>query len=448
LGLTLRGKYFKHLFDLCRKWIKNAARAGFGLGAGLTSAQFLFCCTFDLSMNTPVREFFPGRRNVPAVVTAVLALLTLAGCNRTPPVVAAPPHAVAAATAVAKDVPRYVDALGQATASESVNIVSQVEGQIVQMPFKQGSMVNAGDVLAVIFAPPFQAMVNQADGQLTADQATLVVAEKLVARSKSLLPEKLVSQQQYDADAAVADQLSGKVKVDEAQLDLAKINLDYTTIKAPVSGMVGTFRINVGNVVKADDLPITTIETMDPIYVDCVVSVSSFPALRKYFDQNGGHLPVHVASQSDPDQARDGNLTILGNAIAGLTGTASLRATLPNADRLFWPNEPVRARIFLETVKDAVLVPATAVQLSQQGQFVFVIKPGSAGKPATTEKRMVQTGQGQDDGTIVITSGLTAGEQVVVAGQIFLLPDMPVEVEELDGKTLAAPAAANSAPKS
>ena len=399
-------------------------------------------------MNTPARESFPFRRGAPAVVLAVLALLTLAGCNRTPPVAAIPPHSVAAATAVAKDVPRYVDALGQATASESVNIVSQVEGQITEMPFKQGSMVNAGDVLAVIYQPPFQAMVNQADGQLTADQATLTVAQKLVARSKSLLPEKLVSQQQYDADAAVADQLSGKVKVDEAQLDLAKINLDYTTIKAPVGGMVGTYRINVGNVVKADDLPITTIETMDPIYVDFVVSVTNFPTLRKYFGLGGDALAVHVVSLSDPDQARDGNLTILGNAIAGNTGTASLRATLPNADRLFWPNEPVRVRIFLETIKDAVLVPLPAVQLSQQGPFVFVIvPPKQAGDPPTAEKRIVQTGQAEDNGLVVITSGLKAGEQVVVVGQLFLLPDAPVTVAELDGKSLAPAAAAPEAPK-
>jgi multidrug efflux system membrane fusion protein len=352
---------------------------------------------------------------------------------------------VSAATAVAQDAPRYVDALGQTTAYESVNIVSQVEGQIVRMPFDQGSLVKKGDVLAVIYQAPFQANLDQASGQLAADEATLKLAESQVERSKPLLPENLVSQQVYDGYVSLVDQLKGKVQVDIAQQQLAQINLDYTTITAPVDGMVDTYKINVGNVVSVNNQSITTIERMDPIYVDFVISVSDFPTLRKYFMQNGGALPVHVASLSAPDQARDGNLTILGNAIAGTTGTASLRATLPNADRLFWPNEPVRVRIFLETIKNAVLVPVPAVQLSQQGPFVFVIvPPKKAGDPPTAEKRMVTTGQAQDDGRVVIASGLQAGEQVVVVGQIFLLPDAPVTVADLDGKPLPAPPASQN----
>jgi multidrug efflux system membrane fusion protein len=372
-----------------------------------------------------------------------VAAACLAGCSRPPAAPVVTPHAVSAATATSRDVPRYVDALGQATAYESVNIVSQVEGQIVEMPFQQGALVKAGDELAKIYQPPFQAMVNEMDGELSSDEASLKLAQSQVDRSKPLLSGNLVSEQTYDGYVSQVDQLKGKVKVDQAQLDLAQINLNYTNITAPVDGMVGTYNINVGNVVKVNDLPITTIQRMDPIYVDFVVSVTNFPTLRKYFDQNGGGLPVHVASQSNPDQERDGNLTILGNAIAGETGTVSLRAELPNADRLFWPNEPVRVRIFLETLKDAVLVPLQAVQLSQQGQFVFVVKPpAKAGDPPTAEKRPVETGQAQDDGQVVITSGLKAGEVVVVEGEIFLLPDAPVQVQDLDGKTVAQPAAA------
>jgi len=393
-------------------------------------------------MNNLYRMRSGGHRDVLTAVLGVVAAC-LAGCSKPPAAPAVPPHAVSAATAISRDVPRYVDALGQATAYESVNIVSQVEGQIVEMPFQQGALVKAGDELAKIYQPPFQAMVNEMDGEMSSDEASLKLAQSQVDRSKPLLSGNLVSEQTYDGYVSQVDQLKGKVKVDQAQLDLAQINLNYTNITAPVDGMVGTYNINVGNVVKVNDLPITTIERMDPIYVDFVVSVTNFPTLRQFFDQDGGGLPVHVASQSNPEQARDGNLTILGNAIAGTTGTASLRAELPNADRLFWPNEPVRVRIFLETLKDAVLVPLQAVQLSQQGQFVFVVKPpAKAGDPPTAEKRMVQTGQAQDDGLVVITAGLKAGEVVVVEGEIFLLPDAPVLVQDLDGKTVAQPAAA------
>ncbi|MGA2052061.1 MAG: efflux RND transporter periplasmic adaptor subunit [Opitutales bacterium] len=383
-----------------------------------------------------------------AAWASLLALAMLGGCSRAPEVPPPPPHAVSAATAVAQDVPHYLDALGQTTAFESVDIVSQVEGQIVKMPFKQGSLVKKGDVLAVIYQPPFQAVLDQAIGQLAADEAELKLAESQVTRSEPLLSGNLVSQQVFDGYKALVDQLKGKIQVDIAQQQLAQINLDYTTIKAPVDGMVDTYRINVGNVVSVNNQTITTVERMDPIYVDFVVSVTNFPTLRKYFDQNGGSLSVHVASLSDPDQARDGNLTILGNAIAGITGTASLRATLPNADRLFWPNQPVRVRIFLETIKNAIMVPLQAVQLSQQGQFIFVIAPPKKpGDPPTAEKRLVETGQAQDDGRVVITSGLKAGEEVVVEGQLFLLPDAPVTVADLDGKSLTPPAdAANGTP--
>jgi multidrug efflux system membrane fusion protein len=369
---------------------------------------------------------------------ALLALAALAGCSPPPPVVVAPPRAVSAATAVARDVPRYIDALGQTTAYEAVKIVAQVEGQIVEMPFKQGSLVKKNDVLAVIYQAPFQSMVDQVSGQLAADQATLKLAQSQVDRSKPLLSGNLVSQQQFDGYQSLVDQLKGRVQVDIAQQQMAQINLDYTTIKAPVDGMVGTYKINVGNVVKVNDAPITTIERMDPIYVDFVVSVADFPQVKKYYLLNDGQLPVHVESLSGAGTGRDGNLTILDNAIAQGTGTAALRATLPNADLKFWPNEPVRVRIFLETVKQAVLIPSAAVQLSQQGQFVFVITPGKAGSPPTVQKRSIQTGQLQDDGEVVITSGLSGGEQVVVTGQIFLLPDAAVQVADLDGKPTAA----------
>jgi len=376
--------------------------------------------------------------------------LFLAGCGqKTPDAPQMPPALVTAATALKQDVPLYLDTIGQTAAYEAVNVVSQVEGQIVEMPFTQGAMVNQGDVLVQIFKPPFEAALAKAQGQVKSDEANLALAKLQVTRSEPLLSGNLISQQQYDAYKAQADALAGQLESDQGSLQTAQINLNYATITAPVNGMVGTFKINVGNVVKVNDLPITTIQRMDPIYADFVVPVTDFPSVQEHYQQHHGVLPVHVESLSDATRALEGNLTILGNAVSSTTGTVNVRTTLANPDQVFWPNQPVRARIILDTLTDAVLIPDEAVQLDQEGQFVFVVVPGQAGAPSTVAQRMVDLGQLQPNGLRVISSGVKPGEIVVVRNQLFLQPGMPVQVAELDGKNLMpapAPAAGGAAP--
>jgi multidrug efflux system membrane fusion protein len=358
-----------------------------------------------------------------------------------------PPSMVTAATAVAKDVPLYLDTIGQTTAYESVNIVSQVEGQIVEMPFTQGTMVQKGDVLVEIYKPPFEAAVEKAAGAVATDKANLTLAQYQMDRSAPLLKGSLISKQQYDSYVAQVDATKGQLQSDEGDLATAQINLDYATIIAPVDGMVGTYNINVGNVVKVNDVAITTIQQMDPLYADFVVAVTDFPEVVKYFKQYNGRLPVHVESLSDASRSLEGNLTILGNAIAASTGTVTVRTTLANPDQLFWPNQPVRARIILDTLKDAVLVPDEAVQLNQQGRYVFVVAPPkAAGGMATVEQRPVEIGQLQEGSLRVVTSGVKAGEVVVVRNQLFLQPGGEVVVESLDGKDLMPAAGPGGAP--
>jgi len=393
-------------------------------------------------MNAPC-FICPTPARLAGVLLGAAALAALAGCEKPKPMSltmpALPPRSVSAATVVARDVPQYLEAEGQTTASQSVNIVAQVDGKIVDMPFQQGAMVKKGDLLAKIFANPFEAAVKKAQGQVATDNANLKLAQDTLDRNKLLLPEKMVSQQQIDTFTAQVDALKGQLEVDEALLQTAQINLDYSTITAPIDGMVGTYRINVGNVIKANDLPITTIQTMSPIYADFVVSESDFPTVRKYYDANGGKLKVHVASLSDAKAEEDGELSILGNAIAAPTGTVSLRAVLPNDHLVFWPNQPVHVRILLDTLHDAVVVPEPSVLISQQGEFVFVVgTPAKPGDMPPAEMRLVETGQTQDDGMKVITSGLKPGEQVVVQGQVFLAPTMPLIVTQLDGNPTAA----------
>lgn len=211
---------------------------------------------------------FPSPPRCAWALPLVAFLALLAACSKPNTAASAmpamPPKAVTAATAITRDVPQYLDADGVTTASQSINIVSQVEGQIVEMPFQQGSMVKKGDKLAVIFQPPFEAAVKKAEGQVATDNANLKLANDTLERNKLLLPQKLVSQEQIDTFSAQVDALQGQLEQDQALLQTAQINLDYTTITAPVDGMVGTFRINVGNVVKVNDVPITTIQTMHP----------------------------------------------------------------------------------------------------------------------------------------------------------------------------------------
>jgi multidrug efflux system membrane fusion protein len=386
-----------------------------------------------------------------ASALSVCALLAwLSGCEKPKPVTltlpALPPRAVSVATVTTRDVPQFLDAQGQTTAFQSVMVVSQVDGEIIDLPFQQGAMVKKGDKIAQIFPDLYDAAVKKAEGQVASDTANLKLAEDTVERNKLLLPDKQISQQQYDTFVAQVEALKGQLEVDQALLKTAQINLSYTNITAPIDGMVGTYRINAGNVIKANDLPITTIQTMTPIYVDFSISESDFPTVRKYFDANGGKLQVHVTSLSDNKAQQDGELTILGNAVAAPTGTVSLRATLSNDKLLFWPNQPVDVRILLDTLHGAVVVPESAVLMSQQGEFVFVAAaPAKSGNMPAAEMRLVQTGQTQDDGMKVITSGLKPGEQVVVVGQVFLAPTMPLIISELDGKPTAAAQAAPGA---
>ncbi len=394
-----------------------------------------------------LRYFFRSLRR-PGVWAVAGLLAAMTGCEKPKPVTLTmpvlPPRAVSVATVTTRDVPQFLAADGQTTASQSVNIVSQVEGQIKEMPFQQGTLVKKDDILVQIDPELFDAAVKRAQGQVETDAANYKLANGTLERTKLMLPEKLVSQQQIDVLDAQLAAIKGQQAVDEAILTTARINLAYTTIRAPIDGMVGTFRINVGNVVKVNDVPITTIQTMSPIYADFSISETDFPLLRKYFDANNGKLPVMVISLSDAKQQQSGELTILSNAVAAPTGSVMLRATLPNSDRLFWPNQPVQVRILLDTLRNAVVVPEDSILMSQQGEFVFVV--GKAAKPGDlppAEMRVVQTGQTQDDGMKVITSGLKPGEQVVVEGQLFLAPTMPLIVKTLDGKDVApAPGAA------
>lgn len=360
-------------------------------------------------------------------MAATLALLT-AGCGPEPiQPKGPPPRTVTANPVTTGDVPFYLDTLGRATAFESVDIVSQVSGQIVGLHFEQGAMVQEGDLMATIFQPPYEAAVEQAQGALQEAQAQLAIDELKMERSRPLVPEKLISEQDFQALVAQVESDRGAVQQAEGQLLAAEVNLGYTEIRSPVSGMAGIYQINLGNVVSAGLAEtLTTVLQMDPIYVDFIVPESSFEQVRMYFDQHGGKLAVRANYLSDASKSRMGEAVILGNAVGSETGTVNLRAVFKNADGFLWPNQPLGIRVILTTLKGALLAPANCVGIGQNGRFVFVIDEAKG----TVEQRTVEVGQRQDDGKIVIKSGVKPGEKLVGEGLDFLRSGMNVIVTD------------------
>ncbi|HZA37602.1 MAG TPA: efflux RND transporter periplasmic adaptor subunit [Candidatus Baltobacteraceae bacterium] len=313
---------------------------------------------------------------------------------------------VLVAKVVTKDVPLYLDEIGTCAAYETVQVQAQVSGQIITRDFQDGSDVKKGDLLFTIDPRPYQAVLDQAKAQAALDQATLKRQEDLRAR-------KVISQQDYDTAVANAQK-------SQATAEAAQVNLDYCYIKSPINGRVGLRNVDVGNLVGPSTPSLVTIQGLDPIYTDFTVSETDLPLVRRYL--GGSNVKVETRSPDGSTPPRTGDLYFIDTAVQPGAGTVKARAVTPNPDRAFWPSEFVRVRFILEKLKDANLVPSQAVQISQNGPFIFVVKPDN-----TVDMRQVKPGQRQDGDMQVIENGLNAGETVVVTGQLALAPGTKVE---------------------
>src|SRR5256886_744729 len=310
------------------------------------------------------------------------------------------------AKVVTKDVPVYRDEIGTCAAYETVQVQAQVSGQIIARHFQDGSDVKQGDPLFTIDPRPYQATLDQAKAQAALDQATLKRQEDLRAR-------KVISQQDYDT--AVANS-----RKSQAAAEAAQVNLDYCYIKSPINGRVGLRNVDVGNLVGPSSPPLVIIQGLDPIYTDFTVSETDLPLVRRYL--GGPNVKVETMSPDKTMPPRTGDLYFIDTAVQPGAGTVKARAVTPNPDRALWPSEFVRVRFILDKLKDAALVPSQAVQISQSGPFVFVLRPDN-----TVDLRQVKPGQRQEGDTIVIESGLKAEETVVVTGQLALAPGTKVD---------------------
>jgi len=323
---------------------------------------------------------------------------------------AAPAIPVTDGKAETKDVPVFVTGIGTVQAYNSVSVKSRVDGQITKVFFKEGEEVKAGDPLVQIDPRPFQAALEQAIATKEKDEAQLQGALLNLDRYAKLVIPGYQSRQSYEDQKATVGQLRGAVKADQALIDNAQLNLDYTLVRAPIDGRTGQRMIDIGNYIQgAQSTNLVIIAQLKPIFVSFTVPQESLDDIR----QNQSKAPLDVVAYGSDDRSvlSTGKLTLIDNQVDVATGTIHLKATFENTDERLWPGEFVNARLILSMRRNAVTVPAPTVMQGPQGAYVYVIKPDS-----TVEHRDVQVAMTQD-GLAVVDKGLAEGEHVVVDGQ-------------------------------
>lgn len=329
------------------------------------------------------------------------------------------PVPVLVAAASTQDVPIYLDALGTVQAFNLVSIRAMVDGPLVEVRFKEGQDVAAGDVLARIDPRPFQASLDSAVAKKQQDEANLANAKLDAARYAKLVASNYSSAQQADTARAQVAQVDAQVRGDQAQIDTARTQLSYATILAPISGRVGLRQVDTGNIVHPSDAtPITVITQLKPISVVFTLPQQSLPQVAQAMEVGMPEVTAVRAGAAAPPGGQNGErgvidrgkLAVLDNQVDPATGTIKLKATFPNDGLKLWPGGFVNVRMLVRTETAAVTVPTAAIQRGPQGAYVFVIKPDN-----TAERRQVKLGH-EDDTLAIVASGIVSGDQVVVDG--------------------------------
>lgn len=381
-------------------------------------------------------------------IAAAVALgmgFLLAGCSRegnaapagSSASLAAPAVPVSVASALQMDVPIDVRAIGTIEPYSNVTVKSRVAGQIVKVAFRQGQEVRKGDLLFEIDRRPFEAALAAAEANLARDIATAKNARQEAEFQEEIFRRGAGAQREYDRAVAAAEAAEALVEADKAAVRNAQIQLDYCTIKAPMDGRTGDLMVHEGSVVKGDDTALVTINQIAPIYVSFSVAERYLPRIRQYEGAAEKPLSVVVTIPQTDVPAQQGILTFINNQVDRTTGMIQLKGTFANENRVLWPGQFVDVSLVLTTLADAVVVPSQAVQTSQQGQFVFVVKPDN-----TVESRPVVTGPNWNALT-VIEKGIAVGDTVVTDGQLRLAPGTRVTIKSAPG-TQPAPAEATA----
>ena len=352
------------------------------------------------------------------------------------PTAGPPPVPVVAIGVRRQDVPIYLTGIGAVQAYNTVTVKARVDGQIDKIAFTEGQDVKAGDPLVQIDPRPFQAALDQAIGKKASDAAQLANARIDMQRDVNLAARGAVSQQTADSAKALAAQLEAEVEADQAAIDSAKVQLDYTNITAPISGRTGLRLVDQGNIVHAtDQTGLVVITQIEPISVVFTLSEDSLPDVTRAMAQ--GALKAEALSRDGNTSLGQGTLALIDNQIDQTTGTMRLKGTFPNKDHALWPGQFVNVKLYVSVRHDGITVPAAVVQRGPQGDFAYVIKPDQS-----VEAQPIKVAQIQD-GVALIDSGLDLGEQVVLDGQYKLRPGARVEPREAGTSAVASTSRAN-----
>ncbi len=370
-----------------------------------------------------------------------------------------PPAPVSVALATQESVPIQLSAVGTVEASDSVQVKSQIAGELTAVRFKEGADIQQGDLLFEIDKRPYVEALRQAEATLARDTALKAQAEATEARDRAqaksadsdaernaqLAKEKIMSQAQADQSRAAADALHESIRADQAAIESAKaniesdraaiananLNLAYCEIRSPISGRAGNLLIHAGNLLKVSDVPLVVINRLTPIFVSFGVPQQHLPAIRA--NQAKRKLLVQAALQNDPGKSESGVLAVIDNAVDTASGTIRLKATFDNRDRLLWPGQFINVLLTLDTRDNATVVPSEAVQAGQRGQMIYVVKADNSVEPRPV---VVGAGVGRK---VVIEKGIAPGETVVIDGQLRLFPGahvIPVPAGKVDSQTL------------
>jgi len=329
---------------------------------------------------------------------------------------------VTTAPVVQKSVPLSVQGIGTVIAASTVTVRAQVTGELTSVNFVEGDEVQEGQVLVTIDKRPLEAALQQTEAALNRDVAQAANARSQAARYQDLLKRGIATKEQVDQMVANAAALDATVELDKANVENAKVQLQYATIRAPLTGKTGLLQVHPGNLVRATDTtPIVTINKITPVWVSFSVPEAMLPDLKRYMAR--GKLAVTALPPNDEGAPASGLINFIDNAVDATTGQIKVKGTFPNTDRHLWPGQFVNVSVTLSTEPNAIVVPSMAVQTGQQGTYVFVVKPDQ-----TVDLRPVTVERSSGD-LSVIKTGVTPGETVVTDGQLRLNPGTRVSIK-------------------
>jgi membrane fusion protein, multidrug efflux system len=397
----------------------------------------------------------------PQFILTAAVLVVLCACKQQKvQTTSGPPTVpVSVAKATQESVPFQLRVVGSVEASSTVQVKSQIAGQLLRAHFEEGQNVESGALLFEIDSRPFQEALRQAEAAVARDRAQLRQAEATLARDSAqsknadaeakryneLAEAGVISRAQQDqvstsadvyresvrASQAAIESIRAALDSDLAAVDKAKLDISYCQIRAPFSGRTGNLLVHPGNLVRANDVPLVVIHQVAPVFVSFSVPEQYLTEIRKL--GTGGRLPVGVSLQDGSSATSSGHVSVIDNSVDTTTGTIKLKGTFKNSGRILWPGQFVNVLLTMGTVHNATVVPSEAVQNGQQGQFIYVVKSDQ-----TVEPRIVTAGRSFDR-KIIIEKGVSPGDTVVVDGQLRLFPGArirTVDPAKIDGITL------------